>query len=322
MDPHIQAVYTPEQQGYHPSFIAHFSDPLYQKDRITEEIAYELARRYNQPLTHGIGRLTEQDLIDIASFKPKVTWDQYIKYKGKDFDQLLEEFPELDELTSSVNGSINWLDAFHYATRSEERIICDRSSETPNYLETSLTDCYPVINVFPRHAPNTQESIERYKLYQSLSEVGKGLLNLLYRDVVGFSQANEPHHLEKYIVAFDQNLGDKGTIISLANRMGFEIVDDEKYPSYEQFIDLLTDHINKVEKPTVITKDRSYIKSSQTRLPSINSKAYTGTSNVIPNTKQMINMTRSEFDKLLSSHGFQPSLESYNNRLSILPQLL
>ena len=93
-----------------------------------------------------------------------------------------------------------------------------------------------------------QSPTDRFNSYQNSSDIGKGLLDLLYIDNDGFNNHlktnRAPDPLEKYIIAFDEHLSDSGTIIALGNRLGFEIVDDEYYPASEQFIDLLADKIN------------------------------------------------------------------------------
>ena len=340
--PGLQAVYRPEVHGF---------PPTWNQDRVTEDSAYQLARQHQKPLTEGIGRLTEGDLIEIASSKPSVNVDKYLEHKDKSFGELLEEFPELRDLYDP--NDLDWSDAFHYATRSEDVEICERD-QTPPYLQTPSQNCYPVVRSFPRHAPHTQEEIERYKRYQDLGDIGKELLDKLFGDATGFARAAEPHHLEKYIIAFDEHLADPATIILLGNRLGFDIYDDPDYPPAEQFIDYLVDHIDDVERPEVTTKDGTYIKSRSSIPPSVDTtsrrsrtlspevelrKSYPSASTVgspqsgdlrtsggrrvhsVPTTKQMIDMTETDFDDLLQERGIPKTPGLYQNRLTLLSSI-
>lgn len=286
-DPQLQAVY--RVGDYIPDYPPISPPPYYQKKGLAplgnEETAYELARRFSQPLPYAVNRLTREDLVEIATFKPTTTWHEYLKYKEMSLDKLLEEFPELNLFSSPANlegEDISWSDAFHYATRGKLR-----------------------------HAPNAQRQIERHQQYQKLGDIGKALLNTLFDNDVNYALSSEPHPLEQYIIGFDTHIADSGTIIALGDRMGFTIIDNKDYSVQDQFIDLLMDHINKVEKPNIINKSGELEKKHRpTRYPSS-----------IPSTKEMININRPEFDKMIVNYGQTPSPELYRNRLTMLPQL-
>lgn len=330
--PGLQAVYRPEVHGF---------PPTWNQDRVTEDSAYQLARQHQKPLTKGVGRLTEGDLIEIAGSKPSVNVNKYLKYKEKPFEELLEEFPELRDLYDP--DDLDWEDAFHYATRSEEVEVCERDDQTPSYLQTPSQNCYPIMRSFPRHAPHTQEEIERYKRYQDLGDVGKEFLDKIFGDATGFAKAAEPHPLEEYIIAFDEHLADPATIIILGSRLGFDISDDPNYPPDEQFIDYLVDHIDEVERPEITTKDGTYIKSRSSITPSVDTTSRRSRTLVspqearrsylsaptpgerrahsVPTTKQMIDMTETDFDRLLQERGIPETPGLYQNRLTMLKSL-
>ena len=195
-------------------------------------------------------------MIDLATFPIDVTYEEYLDLRLKSLDQLINEFPELN-----LSPDIDHWDAFFYATRG-----------------------------IPRHAPNIQEELRRYRIYQTLSDVGKELIDLIYQNQRGFALANEPHPLEIHLISFDQVMSDPRMVINVGNRIGFHLYHRVEYTPVEQFIDKLVDLLEK----------------------------FSGHPRVIERT---INMTRVEFNKMMEKLSQPVTEQDYNDRLNLLPDL-
>ena len=221
-----------------------------------EKSAYELARKQAIVIPYQVGRFSANELTDLATFPVNVTYEEYLDLQPKTLDQLIIAFPELN-----LSSDLDHWDAFFYATRG-----------------------------IPSYAPNTQEEISRYRRYQDLSNIGKGLLNLIYQDQRGFALANEPHPLELHIISFDRVIGDSGTIISIGNRIGFHLYHRVDYTPVEQFINKT---VNLIEK-------------------------FPGHPRVI---KRTIDMTRTEFIKQMDKLSQSATEQDYNDRLNFLPHV-
>lgn len=77
--------------------------------------------------------------------------------------------------------------------------------------------------------------MNRENRYDDLSEIGKSLINNLYGSKQEYLESFE-HPMEKYIIAYDQNLDDESTLRSIAQRLDIQLdQDDFREQMYEFF---------------------------------------------------------------------------------------
>jgi len=156
--------------------------------------------------------------------------------------------------------------------------------------------------------PALQQVFDRWGIYNSLSPLSRNLMNLLYTDLVGFI-LRFGHPLESYIISFDRSMDDEGLVRALGARIGIYIPLDTDNSAITIFIDKLVDYIQSVEKspfnPTSAAEDKSY------PLGQFN----------FPSTRDIINMSRSDFDQFMLSRSLQTSELLYQDRLTIFRDL-
>ena len=84
--------------------------------------------------------------------------------------------------------------------------------------------------------------MSRENRYDDLSEIGKSLINNLYGSKQEYLQSFE-HPMEKYIIAYDQNLDDESILRAIADRL--DLVLDNSETIYEQLYDFFEKFSNK-----------------------------------------------------------------------------
>jgi hypothetical protein len=136
-----------------------------------------------------------------------------------------------------------------------------------------------------------------------VSDIAKQLLDEIYNNEEGFVkqeyvETSEEssgvtfvrtvgvHPLEEYIISYDENMEHEGIIISIGERIGFNLDYDDTgaYPPAVQFYDRCS---------------------------------YTIRNNVSPRISKIMNMTKDEFKLILKSKGYTYTDEIYNDRLNI-----
>lgn len=78
----------------------------------------------------------------------------------------------------------------------------------------------------------------RENRYEDLSEIGKSLIDNLYGNKEEYLESFE-HPMERYIIAYDQNLDDESTLRSIAQNLNIQLDQDdfreELYEFFENF---------------------------------------------------------------------------------------
>lgn len=164
---------------------------LKRHNTLTDKQAYNEARINGYTFDHNIGVLTKEELDEIASYPPTVDFKRYLYYSKLTKEELQKEFPAI----SIIIPNVTYEDLFWYATR--------------NYIPK-----YDSLNY----------KIERYNKYQDISLLGKSLLDKLYN---GNYLESMGHELEKYILAYDQNMDDEAALRSIGQRLGFYLTSDD-----------------------------------------------------------------------------------------------
>jgi len=77
----------------------------------------------------------------------------------------------------------------------------------------------------------------RDKIYDSLSWLGQSLLDELYGSKRQYINSLNDHPLEDYIISYDTYVDNEGMIISLGERIGFNLNYNVAYIVAEQFYD-------------------------------------------------------------------------------------
>jgi len=167
------------------------TQPWSQSNSLTDKQAYHEARINNYTFNHNIGVLTKEELDEIASYPPTVDFKRYLYYSKLTKEQLEKEFPALSEIIDDIT----YEDLFWYATRGY----------IPNYDSLNY-------------------KIERYNKYRDMSILGRSLLDKLYD---GKYLESMGHELEKYIIAYDQNIDDESALRSVAQRLGIDLMSDD-----------------------------------------------------------------------------------------------
>lgn len=152
--------------------------------------AYHEARINSYVFNQDVGELSKEELNEIASYPPSVDFKRYSYYAKLTKEQLEKEFPFL----SIIIPGITHEDLFWYATRSY----------IPNYDSINY-------------------KIERYNRYNDLS-LGKTLMDNLYEGNYWNSMG---HELEKYIIAYDQNIDNESALRSIAERLSIDLTSDD-----------------------------------------------------------------------------------------------
>lgn len=191
---------------------------------LDEQQAYDLVRIKKEPLSYQVGNLSPIDFIGISSYPPNVTLNEYLELKGKTYQELADLYPEILEVFKNNDEIITWDDLFLYATRGE--LIYDQEN---------------------------QEIIKRYKKYQQLGEIGKEMLDKIYGNVSSFSRSIDHHYLEDYVISYDDFLDQDDMIVSISDRLGYQITDDPDFPPNEQLYNILMNLIEGREYHPVIT---------------------------------------------------------------------
>jgi len=180
MDPHLSAIKTWDKD-YFPK---------------TDKELYELARieKYIFPtLDYSKTSFTKEELDNIASYPPIISYYFYNRYRKMSLKELKKEFPAIQHLVYNPK----YEDYFSYATRG---YISDYDSIQPQ--------------------------IKRWNEYNDLSDTGKNLMDLLYGNQIGYSK-KFGHVLEKYILAYDHNISDDTKLRAIGYRMGLFIPERE-----------------------------------------------------------------------------------------------
>jgi hypothetical protein len=176
----------------------------------SEKEAYQEARINGYIFPNGVGILDKNELELIASHPPSVNFNTYIHYRNTSLDELKKLFPAPADI---IGDRVTYEDMFYYATRGW----------IPEY-------------------DSLESKIDRWNIYNDLSNVGKTILDLIYRDRKGFV-SSLPHPLEKTIIAYDTNMDDENTLRGIANQINITLPDNE-YPQ-DSFYDILTEKIIK-----------------------------------------------------------------------------
>ena len=176
-------------------------------DLLTEEKAYEAARKNGAIFNQDVGSLTEEELQYIASSSPNVTLREYLMYRQMSLPELIVMHPEL-----LASKDLSYNDAFDYVMRGSEWV---------------------------REGPLSTK-IKRKKIYDDLSPIGRGLLNILYEGESNYIDVIDPNVLEQVIISFDENMEDNHTVAGIAQSNGLEIA---FHPVTENFIYKLNNYI-------------------------------------------------------------------------------
>ena len=140
-----------------------------------------------------MSNFTLSEIQDIKDYKPLLRWPTYLKYRNLSDDQLLALEPIIAELLPDITP----YDIFFYKTRG-----------------------------FLPHYPRLPEIISRQKRYLSFPEPIQTLVDKLYgKKRFAFE---EPHPLEKVILALADTFYPSDAIKIIGNRYGFGI--DTKNP--------------------------------------------------------------------------------------------
>lgn len=171
---------------------------------------------------------------------------------------------------------------------------------------------------------------ERADIYRMVSDITKALLEMLYSGKENFINSEKEHPLERYIISFDENMGNDAGLMALGQRVGISIQFDdnyypgvnemgepqpEEYTTTEQFIDKMSDVIHSVvDTPSIERSPEETIYYPE-----------------IPNTnlpisiKEMIDINRKEFYKLMERAGIKNNNNLYDilyeDRLTLLSDL-
>jgi len=76
----------------------------------------------------------------------------------------------------------------------------------------------------------------RENRYQDLSEVGKSLINNLYGSKQEYLESFE-HPMERYIIAYDQNLDDESALRAIADRLDLILFPENIYEQLYEFFE-------------------------------------------------------------------------------------
>lgn len=207
--------------------------------------------------------ITQEEINDLASYPININRNDWDKYREMTLEQLLEEFPELKYIPTTIN----YEDAYFYATRG-------------------------ILKIVPHHTDFT----DRWKKYRDLSILGKQMINNLYslnfvnteENAVIYSNISDIHVLEPYIIEFDKFMGNQDIIIAIGRRIGFDI--HSGYPGlfkvgrtwinenvpYEEFIDKFNDviksELNPIEIKTIVQIRENEFNAKYNLLPNIFTK--------------------------------------------------
>jgi hypothetical protein len=241
----------------------------------SEKEAYQAARidGYIFPTLGGdgkIGALTGDELESIASYPPILDLSRYKRYRNMTFEQLEDEFPALVDIIGK--GNITYEDLFYYATRGF----------VPEYDSIDFM-------------------IDRWNQYNELSDVGRILMDEIYQDREGYVNKSG-HPLEKYVIAFDQNMDSESTIRAIGERIGISIPPES--PAHDVFFEKLLDYIreNEGHAPDRVKRQNSL------------------------STSHMIDMTEKEYYDYITEKGFKDTRmdkkyypnQYYSDRLSTI----
>lgn len=183
---------------------------LWDKNYIPDEKeAYHEARINGYIFPDRINTLDNDEIKIIASHPPSVDLKRYKYYRNLSLDELKEEFPALVDI---IGNTITYEDLFYYATRGW----------IPEY-------------------DNLELKINRWNTYNDLSNIGKNLMNRIYRDHQGFVNSM-PHQLERTILDYDRNMDDENVLRSIAEKIGIVLPEGEY--TQDSFHDILIDRID------------------------------------------------------------------------------
>lgn len=161
----------------------------------TENDAYQLASQ-GYILSSGIGRLSLDELTDIASWRPRVDYEDYMQYREMSLDDFFSLFSGLDQLVPDISR----YDAFYFATRRD----------------------------LPYEGDLLQQ-LKRWDIYAQLQETTQKLFHRIYKepenlsDHLRFAKTMWKHPLEDYLLDYDDSLYDRRRLRSLADRLGIFI---------------------------------------------------------------------------------------------------
>jgi hypothetical protein len=160
-----------------------------------------------------IGPFTNAELQDIASYRPVVSYDNYLAYRGMTINELYQLIPGLKELLEASNANKSdykeW--AFYFATR----------------------------RWIPSDADFSRK-IDRWEQYTSLEYISQRLIDMIYgspgnsyeQNAIAFAISLSSHPLEIYILTFDQLQGLPVEMDNLATSLGLAIPIDEDADVY------------------------------------------------------------------------------------------
>lgn len=176
----------------------------------TEKQAYYESRINGYIFPYNIGSLTKKELEEIASHPPSIDLRRYKYYRNMNLDELKKEFPALVDI---IGDNITYEDLFYYATRGW----------IPEYDSLNI-------------------KIDRWNQYNSLSNVGKSLLDLIYKNRTGYSNSL-PHKLEQIILDYDTYMDDENVLRGIADRIN--VVLPEREYAQDSLYDILYNKILK-----------------------------------------------------------------------------
>ncbi len=142
---------------------------------------------------------------------------------------------------------------------------------------------------------------KRWANYVSLSDIGKELMLLIYPDLKAYL-SGPSNILEEYIMTFDQVVGDNQMVRLVGQRMGIYIPIDRDFTADDIFIDKLLDILDLLRG--VLRDETEFIPG--TKLPSI---------------PRIIDMDRTEFDRMVTGFGMDTSEQLFQDRLYLLADL-
>ena len=158
--------------------------------------------------------------------------------------------------------------------------------------------------------PSLRPSYDRIALYRSLSPIAQNLVDLLYshggnEDVIdNFVEAVPPSPLEEYIIAFDLNMDDDGIVRAIGSRMGLFIPISREFTADEFFVD----------KIVSVMETFTYQDDDEAQYPLNHGEP-------LPTIREMIDMSRKEFQKFVDKVGLQFSEQLYQDRLMVLKSI-
>ncbi len=197
----------------------------YAVDPLSEEDVYKAAT------IHGVdfsGRSTHtfdsSEIVELAKRPPVVSYHEYSRLRKLSHEQLILEFPVLSLFPHYAKR-----EAFEYATRKR------------------------------LDHPRSDTIVERWKKYHEMSHLGKILMERLHggkREYV----LGEVDSLEKWIESFDDHIGDRDTLLKIANRMGIDstldVSPDVTGDIYHYLYDLIDNHLTVAGNKVSITINR------------------------------------------------------------------